>query len=75
MSPLLWSSEVEFERELHHARITGRSDGAKSCAAVNSIRSPERRRVREVEDFCAEVETESLRNHCSFNQRESRRSS
>src|ERR1700674_2436861 len=47
--------EVEFERELHYARVAGRCDRTKRGTSLGDVWRAKRRRVRQIENFRAEV--------------------
>src|SRR5215813_6394677 len=49
-------SEIELQRELYHARVSGRSNRPEGRVADHAVGIRERRRVREVENFRAEFE-------------------
>ena len=58
----LWphQSKVELQSELNHARIARRCDRAEGRVADHSVRVPERRRVRQVENLRSEFEIPDL---------------
>src|SRR5262249_42962789 len=64
------SSKVKLHGELHHAWVSGRTNGSETVRPVHHVWRPKRRSIRKVEHFRAEVEIESLRNRRSLDQRQ-----
>src|SRR5215210_1163416 len=57
---LLLFSEVQLQPELDDARVARRSDRAEAHRAEHHVRVAEGRRVRQVEDLCAELKVARL---------------